>query len=139
MAGQTPDQVATAWANALAAKTDKMAAGADAVTVAPGIAAARQKAVWAQAVAASQNKWAANTAAVSLQSWQNDYKSKGLPRVGQGAQAAVPKMTAFFTKLLPQIATARQSLPPRGTYDQNKARAAAWMDKMHALQGTFRG
>lgn len=139
MAGQTPDQVAAAWANGLAAKTEKMKAGAQAVTVAPGIAAARQKAVWAQNTAASVNKWATNTAAVSNASWQQDYIEKGLPRVGQGAQAAIPKMTSFFTKLLPAIATAKQSLPPRGTYDQNKARAAAWMDKMHALQGQLKG
>ncbi|SRR5579871_1424703 len=139
MTAQTPDQVAANWAARLAASTDKMQAGAMAVTVAPGQAAARQKAVWAQNVAASQNKWAANVAAVSTQSWQADYVNKGLPRVGTGATNAVPKMTSFFQKLLPAIATAKASLPPRGTYDQNKARANAWMDKMHALSGQLKG
>ena len=138
MTAQSPDQIAANWASRLGASTDKMQAGAQAVTVAPGVAAARQKAVWAANVAAAQNKWAANTSAVSLSSWQNDYVTKGLPRVGTGAQAAVPKMTSFFTKLIPAINTAKASLPARGTYDQNKARAAAWMDKMHALQGTLK-
>jgi hypothetical protein len=138
MTAQSPDQIAANWANRLGASTDKMQMGAQAVSVAPGQAAARQKAVWAQNVAASQNKWATNVAAVSLSSWQGSYIEKGLPRVSTGAQSAVPKMTGFFAKLLPAIATAKASLPPRGTYDQNKARAAAWMDKMHALQGTLK-
>lgn len=139
MTAQTPDQVAANWAARLAASTDKMQAGAQAVTVAPGMAAAKQKAVWAQNVAAAQNKWATNVSAVTTQQWQNDYITKGLPRVGTGATAAVPKMTSFFQKLLPAIATAKASLPPRGTYDQNKARASAMMDKMHALAGTLKG
>ena len=139
MTAQTPDQVAANWASRLGASTDKMQAGAQAVNVAPGVAAARQKAVWAQNVAASQNKWATNVASVSLQSWQGDYINKGLPRVGTGAQNAVPKMTSFFSKLLPAIATGKSRLPARGTYDQNKARAAAWMDYMHSLQGQLKG
>lgn len=138
MVAMSADQIAANWAARLGASTDKMTAGAQAVTVPPGQAAARQKAVWAQNVAAAQNKWATNVAGVSLASWQADYINKGLPRVGTGAQNAVPKMTSFFTKLIPAINSAKASLPPRGTYDQNKARAAAWMDKMHALQGTLK-
>lgn len=139
MTAQSPDQVAANWAARLAASTDKMQAGAQAVTVAPGMAAARQKAVWAQNVAASQNKWATNVAAVTTQQWQSDYINKGLPRVGTGATNAIPKMTSFFSKLIPAIANGKSKLPPRGTYDQNKARAAAWMDYMHSLSGQLKG
>ena len=135
MTALTPDQVAAQWAQRLAGSTDKMQAGAEAVTVSPGQAAARQKAVWAQNVAASQDKWAKNVAAVTTQSWQNSYVTKGLPRVGTGATAAVPKMTTFFSKLLPYIAQQKTQLPARGTYEQNKNRAMAWMDKMHAFAG----
>jgi len=135
MTALTPDQIAANWAQRLAASTDKMQAGAMAVPMAPGQAAARQKAVWAQNVAASQNKWATNVAAVTKESWQADYVNKGLPRVGTGATNAVPKMTTFFSKLMPYINAQRQQLPPRGTYDQNKARANAWMDRMHAFAG----
>lgn len=139
MTAQTADQVAANWAARLAASTDKMQTGAQAVTVAPGMAAARQKAVWAQNVAASVNLWATNVAAVPLSTWQGDYINKGLPRVGTGAQNAVPKMTQFFSKLLPAIATGKSRLPARGTYDQNKARASAWMDYMHSLKGQLKG
>lgn len=138
MTAQSADQVAQQWASRLGASTDKMSQGADALTVAPGTLAARQKAVWAQNVAASVNTWA-NNVQVPLESWRADYKNKGLPRVGQGAQAAIPKMTSFFAKLLPAIATARGTLPPRGDYNANKQRANAWMDKMHALKGQLKG
>jgi hypothetical protein len=139
MTAQSADQVAANWAARLAASTDKMQSGAQAVTVAPGVSAARQKAVWATNVAASQQKWATNVAAVPLATWQADYVNKGLPRVGTGAQNAVPKMTSFFSKLLPAIATGKSRLPARGTYDQNKARASAWMDYMHSLSGQLKG
>lgn len=138
MTAQSADQIAANWAARLGASTDKMQQGAMAVTVSPGQAAARQKAVWAQNTAASANKWA-NNVQVPLQSWQADYVNKGLPRVGTGAQNAVPKMTAFFTKLIPAINTGKSRLPARGTYDQNKARANAWMDYMHSLSGQLKG
>lgn len=139
MTAQTPDQIAAQWASRLGASTDKMQAGAMAVTVAPGQAAARQKAVWAQNVAASQNKWATNVAAVTTQQWQGDYINKGLPRVGTGAQNAIPKMTSFFGKLIPAINTGKSRLPARGSYDQNKARMNAWTDYMHSLSGQLKG
>lgn len=139
MTALSPDQIAANWAARLAASTDKMQAGAQAVTIAPGVAAARQKAVWAQNTAASAPKWAANTQAVTREQWQEAYINKGLPRVGTGATAAVTKMTSFFSKLMPAIQTGKGRLPARGTYDQNKARAAAWMDYMHSLQGQLRG
>lgn len=135
MTALSPDQIAANWASRLAGSTDKMQAGAMAVAVAPGQAAARQKAVWAQNVAASQNKWATNVAAVTKESWQETYVNKGLPRVGTGATAAVPKMTTFFAKLIPYINQQRSQLPARGSYEQNKARANAWMDRMHAFAG----
>ena len=101
------------------------------VTVAPGQAAARQVNVWAQNTQAAQAKWARNTAAVSLSDWRTAVETKGIPRIGAGASAAQGKFTTFMIKLLPFVAAAKASLPPRGTYDQNKARALAMMDAMH--------
>lgn len=135
MTALSADQIANNWAQRLAASTDKMMAGAQAVPVAPGQAAARQKAVWAANVAASVNKWAANVAAVTKEQWLTAYEMKGLPRVGPGATAAVPRFTQFMAKLLPYINTGRTSLPPRGSYEQNKARNNAWMDYMHKFAG----
>ena len=138
MTALTADQIAQDWANKLGGAQTKMEAGARAVAMAPGAAAAQQKAVWAQNVAASIDKWARNVAAVTKDSWVSDYVTKGLPRVGTGATAAIPKMTQFFNKLLPVIASGRQSLPARGSYAQNKARANAWMDYMHSKAGQLK-
>src|SRR5487761_725868 len=78
MATQTPDQIAANWASRLGASTQKITDGVQAVTVAPGQAAARQKAAWVANVAAAQDKWASRTAAVPLSTWQNDMINKGI-------------------------------------------------------------
>lgn len=128
-----PNQVAADWANGLASKTDKISRGIDAVTVAPGAAAARQADVWANNTVASKSKFARNVGRVSLPDWQNAAKTKGLARIASGAQAAQPKMAAFLGRFLPYISSAAASLPARGTYEQNKARMIAMVDKAHAF------
>lgn len=127
---QTPDQVAQNWANNLGAATAKITSGVEAVTVAPGQAAARQKAVWAQNVAAAQDKWAARTAAVSLPSWQSAMTTKGIPRIATGATAAQPKFASFMGQLLPYVEAQRAQLPARGGLEQNINRATAWIRAM---------
>lgn len=131
MTAMTPDQIAAQWASRLGASGDKMKAGIQATQVAPGQAAARQKAVWQQNTVNAADKWAANVSKVSLQDWQNAMITKGLSRVATGATAAQSKMTDFFSKLIPYQQQQKNNLPARGTYEQNKARASAWMDAMH--------
>lgn len=131
MAG-TPDQIAKDWSNRMAAARDKAQRGVESVTVAPGQAAARQKAVYVQNVQAKADTWARNVQAVSLNEWQQAYISKGLDRMASGAAAAEGKVAQFMSKLLPAIQTIKSTLPPRGTYEQNKARAVKMMDGLHA-------
>jgi hypothetical protein len=128
-------QAAQDWVNGLSAKTGKMQASAQAVTVAPGQAAARQKAAYLQGVQSSVDTWARNVAAVSREDWINAYVTKGIPRVASGASAAQARMTAVFDKLLPYIERGKSTLPARGTFEQNKQRVSAWMDYMHAYKG----
>ena len=130
MATKTPNVVAADWAQRLGASTTKIKTGVMAVTTAPGTLAARQKDLWATQVAASKTKWAARTAAVSLQTWQQDMVTKGLSRVGPGAQAAEPKMAAFMSQLLPFITRLKTSLPPRGNVTQNINRMTAFVRGM---------
>lgn len=133
MAG-TPDQIAAQWASRLAASGQRITDGVAGVTVAPGQAAARQKAVWAQNVASAQDKWASRVAGVSLADWQQSMTTKGVQRIGAGAQAAQPKFAQFMGQLLPHIASVKGTLPARGNLDQNIARMVAFTQGMSKFQ-----
>lgn len=125
-----PTTAAQKWSTNLAAATSSITAGVQAVTVAPGQAAARQKAAYVQGVNNSQDKWARNVAGVSLQSWQADMVNKGIPRIATGATAAEPKMATFLGQLLPYQERLKGTLPARGTLDQNIARMTSWVRGM---------
>ena len=134
MALPTADEAAQNWAQRLAGSTDRITRGVQGVTVAPGQAAARQKAVWAQNVAASQDKWASRVGSVSLPDWQQSMTTKGIQRVAGGATAAQPKMAAFMSQLLPHIQSGLGALPARGNLDQNIGRMTAWTRHMANFQ-----
>jgi hypothetical protein len=134
MALPTPDEAAQAWAQRLSGSTDRIQRGVQGVTTAPGQAAARQKAVWAQNVAQAQDKWASRVASVSLPDWQQAMITKGVQRVGTGAQAAQPKMAQFMGQLLPHIQSGLGSLPARGNLDANINRMVAWSRHMANFQ-----
>ena len=129
-----PATVAQRWAQNLGAAGAKVTEGVQGVNTAPGAAAARQVNVWQQNTAASAQKYARNVAAVSLYSWQQATIDKGIPRLASGAAAAQPKMAQFLGKLLPYVESAKNGLPARGSYEQNKARLVAFLDKMHQFQ-----
>ena len=130
MALPTADAAAAKWAQNLAASTQRIQAGVQGVSTAPGQAAAHQKGVWASNVAAAQDKWASRVAAVTLGEWQQATITKGIPRIASGATAAQPKMMAFMTQLLPFIASQKGSLPARGGLEQNIARMTQWARAM---------
>ena len=136
MAMKDAATVAQHWANQLAGAGQRITDGVNGVTIAPGQAAARQSQVWLQNTQAAQAKFARNVAKVSLSDWQAAVINKGVSRIGAGATAAVPKMTSFLQKFLPAVQAAKAGLPPRGTYDQNKARATAMMDALHKFSNS---
>lgn len=130
MPQRDPNAVAANWATRLGQSTQKISDGIDATTVAPGVAAARQADVWAANVAAAKPKWQQRVSAVTLQDWQTAAKTKGVPRIASGAQAAQPKMAAFMAQLLPKVASVVSSLPPRGDVEANIQRSAAFQRAM---------
>lgn len=134
-----PSAAAAKWNNRLSqsASDGTLERGVQAVTVAPGVAAARQADVWAQNTVNSKGIWQKNVQ-VPLASWQQDMLTKGKDRIASGAAAAQPKMEQFLTKLAPVIANAKGSLPARGSYEQNKVRATKMMDALHNAKGSFK-
>jgi len=120
------------WATKMAGASQFYTAGVQAVQEAPGAAAARQAQVAAQNYQARINdgSWAKRVGAVTLGSWQQAAITKGAPRLASGAQAAQPKVQAFLTDFLPfeqNVVNQVKSSMPRGTLEQNIARATAVM------------
>lgn len=136
MTSQTPDQIAARWAQGLASATQKITDGVNAVTVSPGQAASRQKAVYIANVNANADKWAAKVAAVSVQQWQQATVTKGIPRIATGAAASQPKFATFMGQLLPYISRQVAALPPRGNLQQNIARMTAFVQGMAQFSQT---
>lgn len=134
MSSLTPDQIAQKWATNLAGATETIKAGIQAVSVAPGQAAARQAQAYINGVQAAQQKWQRNVSSVSLAEWQQATIDKGVGRIATGAQAAQPKMQSFLVKLLPYQQNLKGSLPARGGLEANIARMDAWVRGMAKFQ-----
>lgn len=130
----TPEEAAARWAAGLSSAGPKIEAGIRSVQVAPGQAAARQKAAYTTNVAAAADKWASRVAGVSLGEWQQATIEKGVQRVASGAQAAQPKMAGFMQQFLPFVDQTVQSLPARGNLDQNIARMTDFVRKTSRFQ-----
>lgn len=133
-----PTAAAQMWASRLGAATQAYTDGVNGVTVAPGQLAAAAGDRWIANTQAALPRFKANSAAVQLGAWQQSAINKGAPRLASGASAAQPKMELVFTKLFPAIRNAVQSLPPRGTIDQNVERSRQFALKMNAAKGTFK-
>lgn len=125
---RTDAQAATAkWLQNLSAASARMAAGADRVTEAPGMKAARAADKWLARVTASKDKFARNAGRVTLEEWKNAYKTVGVPRVAQGAQMKQHKMQDFLTDYLAYLARGAATIDamPSVTLEDGIARATA--------------
>jgi hypothetical protein len=60
-----------------------------------------QKFLMGVQAAVQSGKWQAGLNAVSLQDWKTAMIQKGVGRVAQGTQAALPKMQAFMARFYP--------------------------------------
>lgn len=128
-----PNAVAQKWVNGMTNAGPAWEAGVDAVSISPGVLAARQADVWANNTVAAKGKWTANVGSLDLNDWKTAMKTKGGPRIATGAAASQNKFAAFMGQLLPAIDRIKSQLPPRGTYAQNKQRMNTFVDGMHAL------
>lgn len=134
MAMRDPQTTANDWANRLAASTQKITDGINSVTQAPGQKAAAQADVWVQNTTAARPKWQRRVAAVTLQEWQQAAITKGVSRIGPGAQASVGKFADFMGQLQPHINSGLSNLRSRGDLETNIQRSADWIRHMAKFQ-----
>lgn len=78
-------------------------------------------------------------AAKNLSQIANNIQTNGAASYSAGITAKSYKYANAAVGLIPAIQQIANSLPPRGTKQQNIARATQFMNQMAALSGQFRG
>jgi hypothetical protein len=86
--------------------------------------------------AISNGSWAAGVNRVGTAGWKSRTVDKG-SNFATGFQAGASRQASAIAKILQAEASIVGSLPPRGTFEQNKLRATAVMDSLHALKGSL--
>lgn len=101
-------------------------------------ATTRQQAAMTTAWNASvaNGSWAAGVNRTGTNGWKSATVAR-IANYGVGFQAGAAKFTTAIGKIITAEQNIVNSLPPRGDYNANKARANAFMDQLHALKGTL--
>ncbi len=127
----TAADAAARWQSQFGAAGPRWAQGIEAVTTAPGVAAAAAQDRYLSGVQQSAPKWARNVASVPLATWKAVSIQKGQGRLASGAQAGMAKYQAAIGKVLDAEKSIIAGLPARGTVEQNIQRSSAFQLAMH--------
>lgn len=84
----------------------------------------------------NSGRWANGVQRVGTQGWKQATQSKA-SNYSTGFSAGASRQASAIAKILSAEANIVGSLPPRGSYEQNKLRATAVMDGLHSLKGTL--
>jgi hypothetical protein len=125
------------WQTGFSGAAQKYTDGVNAVTVAPGQLAAAQQQLYVQNVQAQAKVWAAKVGGVSLQDWKTAATTTGAARLATGATKGAPKMQQFMTNFLPALSSIVDSLPARGSFEQNLNRFSTYATALHQKKGQF--
>jgi hypothetical protein len=135
---KTAQQAAQNWEQSAGRAATSYAAGVNNYSGDWAGATTRQQSVmqtnWQQSVSSGQ--WANGVNRVGTNGWKQATQSK-VSNYSTGFSAGASNQAASIAKILQAEANIVGSLPPRGDYNQNKARATAVMDGLHALKGTL--
>jgi hypothetical protein len=134
MAMPTAAEAAQRWVQNTSGAGQRYTDGVKAVTVSPGVLAARSKDLWLRNTTAAVNKFATNAGRVTLQDWQEAAATKGAARLASGVQAAQGAYEGALSKLLPFIAQTVNALPARGDLEANVNRMTAFVRGMAKYQ-----
>ena len=135
MARVTPTQFAEKWGRRLRGASEDIRNGVQNVTTAPGEAAvASQDAMLANfAESVNSGLWASRVSGVSLADWKSATLTKGIPRIAQGVEAAIPKMERIAGPLLAAVDAAAEAANrlPKGTLEDSINRMTTFVREMH--------
>ena len=84
--------------------------------------------------AITSGRWAQGVQQTGTTGWKQATQAKEANYM-TGFTAGAANQAAAAQKIMAALGTLVPALPPRGTYDQNKLRATALMDGLHALRG----
>lgn len=128
----TPQQIVDKWANNARNAANAYKTGVQAVTEAPGVAAARQQDAMRQKIleALDSGRWARRVAGVPLQTWQAAAMGKGATNYPGGIDAGKAKALAFQQVWAPLMQQAKAAVRqmPNTTRGDKLARVAYIMD-----------
>lgn len=136
MAKLSPQEYADKWAKRLKAAGPEISQGIDRVKTAPGVKAAAQSDLMRSKINESldQGVWQARVAAVPLGTWQQQTKTKGVPRIAAGVDGAAAGQVQMAGKLLAAVDRAVQEVEktPRGDLQTNITRMVTFAMSMAA-------
>lgn len=128
---------AARWGTGLKGSVERIREGVEAVTVSPGVSAAKSADKWHAAISklATKDKWARRIGAMPLLDWQRAMIQKGVNRIAIGVDEAQPKMVAYGEKLIPHQNALLADLAnmPDLTLEDSIARATHWIRGMAKL------
>lgn len=135
MARVTPQQFAEKWGRRLKASSEDIRRGIEQVSVAPGELAAQNQDALLLNFQESVNSglWAARVRGISLADWKKAALDKGIPRIAQGVDAALPKMAAIAGPLLQAVDDSVAAIAnlPKVTLEDNITRMTTFVREMH--------
>lgn len=88
--------------------------------------------------AVSSGRWQNGLQASGDAGWQKGMTDKTIPSLGTRANAGKQHYAAFAQAWGGAVAAQANSLPPRGTFDQNLQRSTAMNTWMHQQKGKYR-
>lgn len=137
---QTVQQLTTAWANGYGGSMAAITFGVNNPSRDPTAAAIAAQTTMVQNwnTSVSSGQWASALQKAGLAGWQAGMFKKTIPNLANNAAAGAAHYQAFMQAWAPAVTQMVAALPPRGTYQQNKARSAAMLDAMHLVKGKYR-
>lgn len=137
MPRRTPTEAANKWSTNLSAATTEIEIGVNKVTQAPSekAIAMKQKMIDNWLTSVEDGSWEAGLRRVDLATWKRLMIDIGIRRIRDGAIKAIPKLTDYYTKAFPLMASLEQQIAAMPSRDINDSleRVRAWMNGMRAI------